>query len=38
LKFWTGWDRKNFDTSWAEKITWNEFMNRVSLENIKEKV
>jgi hypothetical protein len=23
-----GWDRKDFDNSWNEKITWKEFCNR----------
>ena len=23
-----GWDRKNFNTSWNEKITWKEFIKR----------
>lgn len=25
-----GWDRKNYDVSWAEKITLEEFMERAS--------
>jgi hypothetical protein len=26
-----GWDRKNFDVSWHEKITFDEFYNRASI-------
>lgn len=28
-----GWDRQNYDESWQEKITWQEFMERLSISS-----
>ena len=30
-----GWDREDFDASWAEKITWQEFMLRFARSTTK---
>ena len=30
-----GWDRKNFDKSWQEKISYDEFMSRLSISTCK---
>ena len=33
-----GWDRQNFDASWAELITWDEFMERLSVSTCRFKL
>jgi hypothetical protein len=32
-----GWDRKNFDFSWNELITWEEFNRRMALSTVAKK-